>query len=143
MGMKEATEQDLAAAEAKVATLTARLDALTGRSQSMTPNDPGWLTRSESDRGRARRFNAYRRESEAWHALEAAQEDARIIAHRLATQKRNVPVPFTEEQYKAAKAVRTKNGWRLVAKVNAKSVSVETGYSWTDRIPREQIIEVR
>jgi hypothetical protein len=32
---------------------------------------------------------------------------------------------------------------RWVAKVNAKSVSVLTGYSWQDRIPFSKIIEVR
>ena len=39
--------------------------------------------------------------------------------------------------------VRTRVGWHKVLKVNAKSVRVATGYSWTDRITFDQILEVR
>lgn len=50
---------------------------------------------------------------------------------------------FTPEQLKAATHVRTDTGWHKVVKVNAKSVSVETGYSWTDRHAHDKILEVR
>lgn len=36
-------------------------------------------------------------------------------------------------------AVRVSGQWRRVARVSAKSVSVETGYSWTDRVPWHQV----
>lgn len=72
-----------------------------------------------------------------------AEQDARFAAARSAAAEANAPVPFTEEQYRAAIAVRTKLGWRRVLKVSAKSVSVESGHSWTDRINRTQILEVR
>lgn len=39
--------------------------------------------------------------------------------------------------------VRTATGWHKVVRVSAKSVTVETGYSWTDRHPLARIIEVR
>lgn len=72
-----------------------------------------------------------------------ADQDAQFAAAKATTALANTPVPFTEEQYRAATAVRTKLGWHRVTKVNAKSVSVENGHSWTDRISRTQIIEVR
>ena len=73
----------------------------------------------------------------------AAARTAEFEAARAAAAEQRTPVPFSEEQYRAATAVRTKLGWRPVVKVNAKSVSVATGYSWTDRVPRAQILEVR
>lgn len=36
-------------------------------------------------------------------------------------------------------AVRIGGGWHRVARVNKKSVSVETGYSWTDRAPWHKV----
>lgn len=58
-------------------------------------------------------------------------------------RKRDIAVPFTREQYEAAKAVRTSSGWYRVVKVNPKSVLVETGYSWSDRVPLAKVLEVR
>lgn len=55
---------------------------------------------------------------------------------------RAAPVPFTEEQYQAARIVRTKLGWFKVVRVNTQSVTVETGYSWKDRVARSKILEV-
>lgn len=62
-----------------------------------------------------------------------------IAAHR----ERTKPVPFTADQLKAAKAIRTSSGWHRVVKVNSKSVTVETGYSWTDRYTIEKVLEVK
>jgi len=53
------------------------------------------------------------------------------------------PVPFTPEELLTARAIRTSVGWHKVARVNAKSVSVETGYSWTDRYTLDEVLEVR
>jgi len=53
------------------------------------------------------------------------------------------PVSFTDEQYMAAAFVRSNIGWHKVVRVNAKSVTVATAYSWTDRIQRAKILEVR
>ena len=72
-----------------------------------------------------------------------AERAADWAERKAATAAANTPVPFTEDEYKAARIVRTKLGWHLVVKVNAKSVNVQTPYSWTDRILRDQIIEVR
>jgi len=57
--------------------------------------------------------------------------------------RRTAPVEFTPAQLSTAVAIRTSSGWHRVKKVNAKSVTVETGYSWTDRYTLEQILEVR
>jgi hypothetical protein len=73
----------------------------------------------------------------------AAERTAEFEAARAATAERRAAVPFSEEEYLAAKAIRTRLGWRPVVKVSAKSVSVATGYSWNDRVPRSQILEVR
>lgn len=40
---------------------------------------------------------------------------------------------------KAGDTVHTWGGWRKVRRVNKKSVSVESGYSWTDRVPWHEI----
>lgn len=76
-------------------------------------------------------------------AIIAAEEEVRSLRARVGYEKKNAPVPFTTEELKAARAVRTSSGWHRVAKVNAKSVSVETGYSWTDRYTLDKILEVR
>jgi hypothetical protein len=73
----------------------------------------------------------------------AAQQEEQFTASRAAFDKRNTKIDYTPEQYKTAKVVRTVTGWHKVVKVNAKSVSVETLYSWTDRIEVGRIIEVR
>jgi hypothetical protein len=39
--------------------------------------------------------------------------------------------------------VRDRFGWHRVVRVSKKSVSVETAYTWTDRIPLEKILETR
>lgn len=69
----------------------------------------------------------------------ATQEAANIAAYRA----RLAPKPFTEDEYRAAKVVRNSLGWHRVVRVNTKSVTVESGYSWNDRIDRDKILEVR
>lgn len=39
--------------------------------------------------------------------------------------------------------VRTSTGWRKVVRVNAKSVSVDSGYSWVDRLTFDNVLEAR
>ena len=73
----------------------------------------------------------------------AEQREQEFAASRAAFDKRNAKIPYTPEQYKAAKVVRTVTGWHKVVRANAKSVTVETPYSWTDRIEVARIIEVR
>jgi hypothetical protein len=52
-------------------------------------------------------------------------------------------VRFTAQDLAGATHVRTLLGWHRVVRVNGKSVTVETPYSWTDRVPVEKILEHR
>ena len=72
-----------------------------------------------------------------------AERDAKFAANAEAAKVRNAPVPFTEAEYLAAKVIRTRLGWYEVIRVNAKSVTVKTAYSWADRVGRSKILEVR
>jgi len=72
-----------------------------------------------------------------------AQQAAETADAKARYAERSKPVPFTTEKLKAARAIRTSVGWHKVVKVNAKSVTVETGYSWTDRYALDKVLEVR
>lgn len=68
------------------------------------------------------------------------------LERELAALRRPVrpePKPVTPDALAAAKYVRNRYGWHKVVRVNRTSVTVETGYSWTDRIPVAKILEVR
>lgn len=78
--------------------------------------------------------------AKAEHAADLAAERA---AARAEHAERTKPVPFTAEELRAATHIRTATGWHKVVRVSAKSVTVETGYSWTDRHPLARILEVR
>lgn len=73
----------------------------------------------------------------------AAQQKAERLAATAEYRRRTAPVPFTPEQLAAATHIRTNTGWHKVIRVNTKSVTVETPYSWTDRHPITRILEVR
>lgn len=51
--------------------------------------------------------------------------------------------PVDLSAIKPGDLIRTRFGWKTVAKVNRKTVSVETGYSWTDKLPIDEIKEHR
>jgi len=89
------------------------------------------------------RAAATERSVEAALAEVKAAEDAKRAEQAAAYAKLTAPIPFTMEELKAARAIRTDVGWHYVRKVNAKSVTVETGYSWTDRYPIHKVLEVR
>ena len=50
---------------------------------------------------------------------------------------------LTADDIKGASHVRTVTGWHKVERVNAKSVTVATPYSWTDRYRLDEILETR
>lgn len=72
-----------------------------------------------------------------------AQQEAESAEASARYAERAKPVPFTPEELNAARAIRTEIGWHKVVRVNPKSVTVETGYSWTDRFALDKILEVR
>jgi hypothetical protein len=82
------------------------------------------------------------RVNEATKAVADAKA-AEFEAARVESARRNAPVPFTRDELDAARFVRTNIGWHKVRRVNAQSVTVETGYSWTNRYAVSMILEVR
>jgi hypothetical protein len=50
-------------------------------------------------------------------------------------------VKLTREDCEGALLVRDELGWHEVVRVNAKSVTVTTHYSWTETIPYAKILE--
>ena len=75
---------------------------------------------------------------------ELAADEAAARAQRADDYaRRTAPVPFTTDQLKAATHIRTDLGWHRVVRVNAKSVTVSTGYSWDDRYAIGKVLEVR
>jgi hypothetical protein len=104
------------------------------------------IRRKPAPRADAARWSRFDREAAAWAAVTKADARVKSLEAKADYEAKHgaaSAVPFTQEELRAAVVIRTRYGWRKVAKVNAKTVSVETGYSWTDRIPLEQILEVR
>lgn len=50
---------------------------------------------------------------------------------------------LTREDVLGASQIHDGTFWRKVVKVNAKTVSVDSGYSWVDRVPFEEIRDYR
>lgn len=71
---------------------------------------------------------------------DATAQKQRRTAAREAEANR---VRLTHDDVKDATHVRDAYGWHKVVRVSAKSVTVETGYSWNDRIPIDRIHEAR
>lgn len=72
--------------------------------------------------------------------VKAAEERQELLARREAEKAR---VKFTADDLTGARLIRTDNGWHEVVRVSAKSVTVKTPYSWTDRYPHARVIEFR
>lgn len=108
------------------------------------PTDPGshsyrkHLTPRQADRDINRSLNAYKRQAEARDALVR-----KVAKARAELQEAERPGPVDPATIKGAYAVRDQFGWHKVIKVNAKTVTVATPYSWTDRIPLDKITAVR
>lgn len=80
-----------------------------------------------------------RRVDEAVAAVAAEQAAERAVRAARANVE-SEPFGFTAADLAGVTLVRTAYGWRKVVRVSAKSVSVETGYSWTDRIELGKIL---
>jgi len=77
---------------------------------------------------------------EATEKLSYYTDKARGYERRIQERDRK---RFEREDLAGARLVRSHTGWHKVVRVNAKSVSVESGYSWVDRIAIDKILEVR
>ena len=73
----------------------------------------------------------------------AAEHEAAREARALACTIEADRTRLTAANVARATHVRDAHGWHRVVRISAKSVTVETGYSWTDRIPLDRILEIR
>lgn len=95
--------------------------------------------------------SAYRARAKKTHdeidaelARQKSERDARYKAARAAEkQAESERQRLTREDILGSRAIRTDTGWRVVVKVNTKTVSVRSGYSWNDLIPIEKVLEVK
>lgn len=83
-------------------------------------------------------------QEKARQAAEAELHHAEIKALR-ATAKaaEDARVKFTADDLRDAVVVRDEFGWHKVVRVSAKSVTVATAYSWTERIAVDKVLEFR
>ena len=80
---------------------------------------------------------AYR---EATEKLDYYTGKLRYYEHAIAERDR---VRMNKADLVGAQWVKTSTGWRKVRRVNTKTVSVDSGYSWADLIPMDKILDYR
>jgi hypothetical protein len=142
------TQGQLAKAQARLERATVRRDAEQARldSRHWTELDSATgsgIRRKPNPKADARRFASYQRIGEVFTEFENAEKEVARLTSRLEKeQAESQRVRFTAADLAGAKGVRDRFGWHRVVKVNAKTVTVETPYSWTDRIPVENVLEV-
>lgn len=83
---------------------------------------------------------AFQAHAEAEERIALWNHKIRSLENRIAEAER---AHYTAADLKGATHVRDRTSWRKVVRVSAKSVTVETPYSWTDRIPIDQIRDFR
>lgn len=84
--------------------------------------------------------SSYRLWKEASDRIDKWSHRVTRLKARLAEVERE---RLSREDIVGSSFVHDGNSWRRVVKVNAKTVSVDSGYSWVDRIPFEKIRAVR
>ena len=76
-----------------------------------------------------------------------AEKDKQDAAHRAVkgvwVAREAVRVRYARDDLLNAVVVADRSGWHKVLSVNRKTVTVETEYSWTDRIPFEKVLDFR
>lgn len=105
------------------------------------PVDPASVFRPRSGRSAARAAARNDREAGAWQQVRRAQQRVAGLEGQVA--RGSVQRLLTREDVVGAVVVRTAGGWHQVVRVNARTVSVTTGYSWVDRYPFDRLLEVR
>lgn len=145
----ELAEHRLREARAALVTVTGKRDALDARAaeRHWTENDTAigsGVRRKPNPKADARRYAGYARQSDVYVRFDELTAEVeqleRALAAALADRDR---VTLTRADVVGARAVRDRFGWHKVARVNKTTVSVETGYSWTDRIDFGRILEAR
>ncbi len=97
---------------------------------------------SQRARGQVRQATdrGLRASADAEQRLERWTTKVRVIERQIAERDR---IRLTPKQLAGATHVRTSTGWHEVVRINKTTVSVATGYSWTDRIEFDRILESR
>ena len=72
--------------------------------------------------------------------LAVVEEELRFL--RQAIQDSGVR-QYTQADFQKGDLARIRGRWHVVAKANAKTIAVETGYSWTDKYPYHEVTEQR
>ncbi|ARC56019.1 hypothetical protein AS850_02890 [Frondihabitans sp. 762G35] len=72
------------------------------------------------------------------HTARAWAEARALVAERERTRHR-----FTREELIGVTHIRTNLGWHKVIRINARSVTVDSGYSWTDSYRFDRILDVK
>lgn len=84
---------------------------------------------------------AIREEKERQAEAEAERQAEVSAARKAAQEAERSRVKFTASDLAGASHVRDSIGWHRVVRVSAKSVTVETSYSWTERIPVTKVLQ--
>lgn len=73
-----------------------------------------------------------------------AERDARWVEARQAAQQAAAErKTYAREDLIGAVVVRTKLGWYKVVRLNQKTVTVDSGHSWTSVVPFAKILDAR
>jgi hypothetical protein len=143
----------LTAERAKLEVLSANAATSRSRSESVTPGgltdyDPAVLSgltrsRRKATKSAERRFAAY--DAEAAASRELTEQEALVgrLERQLEQAEADAKAPCDLSSLAPGSYVRDRWGWHRVVRVSKKSVSVETGYTWTDRIALDRLIEIR
>lgn len=84
---------------------------------------------------------AIREEKERQAAEATARQDELKEQRKVAREAEVARIKFAAFDLMGASHVRDATGWHRVMRVNAKSVTVETPHSWTERIPLERVLQ--
>lgn len=144
----------LAKAQEKLAYLESRQARLDGRATAATPGqlaDGTWdsavlsgISRKPNPKKTAARFRTYDLAASGQKDVDDARWLVTSLERQLAAAEAEATrVQLTRDDIKGATHVRTERGWHRIARLNPTTVSVETGYSWTDRHPYSKILEAR
>ena len=110
----------------------------------MSGLDHGMLNLPIGHRGRGKSIDATINAAVKQIAADkAAAEREQRIARKAARYAEAVRPKLTREDCEGARFVRDQFGWHKVVRISAKSVTVATEYSWTDRLPFAKVLEVR
>ncbi|WP_370944059.1 hypothetical protein AB5J62_33800 [Amycolatopsis sp. cg5] len=139
----------LALAEAAVKPAEDKRDRLKAKYEGRTAprseaeTDPASAFRRRTPGQAQKAEKKFELDMEAYKDFQAAEQEYQLCFSRVERLRKVAPVPYTEDDLRAANAVRTEDGWFRLLKVNRKTVNVEAGFPWPHPVKRERVLEVR